>query len=48
MKKHKNLIISSLLVCCSLAMIYVGVMRDEHLSVLQKAGQICLECIGIG
>jgi len=24
------------------------VMRDEHLSVLQKAGQICLECIGIG
>lgn len=48
MNKHKNLIMSTLLVCCSIAMIYVGVMRDEHLSVLQKAGQICLECIGIG
>ena len=48
MTTQKNLIKRSLLVCCSLAMIYAGVMRDEHLSVLQKAGQICLECIGIG
>ena len=29
-------------------MIGVGVVRGEHLVVLQKAVNICLECIGIG
>ena len=28
--------------------IAVGVMRDEHLVVLKKAVNICLECIGVG
>ena len=29
-------------------MIGVGILRGEHLVVLQKAVNICLECIGIG
>lgn len=28
--------------------ITVGIMKAEHLEVLQKAVRICLECIGIG
>ena len=30
------------------ALIAVGLARQEHLEVLQKAVRICLECIGIG
>lgn len=29
-------------------MVVTGVIRDEHLVVLKKAVNICLECIGIG
>lgn len=32
----------------SISMIIVGITHQEHLSVLQKAVRICLECIGIG
>ncbi len=32
----------------SLAFISIGVLRQEHLAVLQKAVKICLECIGVG
>lgn len=32
----------------SLALIVIGILRREHLEVLQKAVRICLECIGIG
>lgn len=32
----------------SLALIVIGIQRQEHLEVLQKAVRICLECIGIG
>ncbi len=26
----------------------IGIMNDEYIIVLQKAAQICLECIGLG
>lgn len=32
----------------SIVFIAIGIMRQEHLEVLQKAVRICLECIGIG
>jgi hypothetical protein len=32
----------------SLAFIGYGIIREEHLTVLKKAVNICLECIGIG
>jgi len=32
----------------SLIFIGMGVFREEHLVVLQKAVNICLECIGVG
>ncbi|MCI8610268.1 MAG: hypothetical protein HFE73_11540 [Firmicutes bacterium] len=34
----------------ALAMVFIGIgiARQEHLEVLQKAVRICLECIGIG
>lgn len=30
------------------ALTAIGLFRQEHLEVLQKAVKICLECIGIG
>lgn len=30
------------------ALIAVGLLKQEHLEVMQKAVKICLECIGIG
>lgn len=32
----------------ALAFIGIGILREEHLVVLKKAVNICLECIGIG
>lgn len=32
----------------ALALIGMGLSRQEHTEVLQKAVRICLECIGIG
>lgn len=26
----------------------IGLLKEEHLEVIQKAVKICLECIGIG
>jgi hypothetical protein len=36
------------LLISSLLFIGVGLMRSEHLTVLKKAINICLECIGVG
>lgn len=30
------------------ALTAVGLLREEHLEVMEKAVRICLECIGIG
>ncbi|MBQ7961058.1 MAG: hypothetical protein IJ289_00545 [Clostridia bacterium] len=46
--KNKRLIITATLLCLSVAFIVAGVIREEHLEVLRKAVNICLECIGIG
>jgi hypothetical protein len=32
----------------ALIFITVGILRQEHIEVLQKAVKICLECIGVG
>lgn len=32
----------------AVVLITAGLMRQEHLEVMQKAVRICLECIGIG
>lgn len=36
------------LLAAGAAFILIGVLREEHLTVLSKAIRICLECIGIG
>lgn len=46
--KHKKWIVP---ICCLAAgsvMIVLGIVREEHRTVLEKAINICLECIGIG
>ncbi len=32
----------------SLALIGIGIYTDEHTAVLNKAINVCMECIGIG
>jgi hypothetical protein len=35
-------------ITAALAFIVIGILRKEHLIVLEKAVAICLECIGVG
>ena len=49
MKKiEKNKWIPFLFLALSIVMIGIGVLREEPMIVLNKAINICLECIGIG
>lgn len=32
----------------SLLFIGIGIVKQEHVEVMQKAVRVCLECIGIG
>lgn len=45
--KHKNVISLALLVL-SLALITLGLSQNQPQQVMEKAVQVCLECIGIG
>ena len=46
--KNKKLVITVSLIILSVIFIIIGVVREEHIEVLRKAVNICLECIGIG
>lgn len=48
MKNKSLLAVRYGLLAASAALIAVGLGRQEHLEVLEKAVKICLECIGIG
>lgn len=43
----KNLI-SALIIATGVCFLVVGTMRQEHITLLQKAARLCLECVGIG
>ena len=44
-KRNKAALI---LIAVAVMLILLGVWRDEHMTVIKKAVNICLECIGIG
>ena len=48
MENKTRLIIVVLLLVVSAGLVTAGVMRGEAVTVLTKAVNICLECIGIG
>lgn len=48
MRGKSVLLVRAGLLVLSAALITIGLLRAEHLEVLQKAVKICLECIGIG
>lgn len=48
MKSKSVLIVRYGLLGLAVALIAVGLLKQEHLEVMQKAVRICLECIGIG
>ena len=45
-KKHR--IIALILLALGIVLIVAGVFRGEAEAVFNKAGRICMECIGIG
>jgi len=48
-KKHYILWgLRAAVLAAALCFVVIGVIREEHLVVLKKAVNICLECIGIG
>lgn len=40
--------ITCCLIAVGIAFVVIGFAREEHIEVLRKAVNICLECIGIG
>jgi len=48
MNKFKLTILRGTTLVVSIGFIVGGVIRKEHLVVLKKSINICLECIGIG
>jgi len=48
MSDKKAMIFGCILLVAFSTCLYIGSNSDEVAIVLQKAGQICMECIGIG
>lgn len=46
--EKKDWILRICIIVLAFAFIAVGVLRQEELTVLKKAVNICLQCIGIG
>lgn len=45
---NKGMGVKLIILTLSLVFICIGVLREEHFAVLNKAINICLECIGVG
>lgn len=48
MKHNTLLFVRYGLLGLAAALTGIGLLRQEHLEVMQKAVKLCLECIGIG
>ncbi len=48
MKNKRILLIRYGLLAAAAAFTVIGLIKQEHLEVWEKAVKICLECIGIG
>ena len=48
MRRKAVLLVRYGLLAAGAAMTALGLWRQEHLEVMEKAVRICLECIGIG
>lgn len=48
MKRRSVLLARYGLLVLAVVLTAVGLLKQEHLEVMQKAVKICLECIGIG
>lgn len=47
-RNRANRFVQAGILVLAVLFIIVGIGRQEHLMVMQKAVRICLECIGIG
>lgn len=47
-KKSYKVIIQAGLLILATAFIFIGIVQNQNIAVLQKAIRICLECVGIG
>jgi hypothetical protein len=47
-QKNKKTVISAVLLAAGIALVTAGLLQGGYRDVLNKAVQICMECIGIG
>ena len=48
MSRNKKIAVQALILCVAATMIVYGISRGENVTILNKAVNICLECIGLG